>query len=180
MTVEEFLELGEGPPYCELYDGELVLNPPPTTGHQRIVVRLIVLLDAACPPELEVFAGPTGWMVDQHTVLEPDVLIVRRSDVGRRLVEAPPPLCVEVLSPSNRRNDLVRKRAIYERAGVGSYWIVDPGDSATGATGSGGRLTVLELNDAGRYELIADATGDTTVDLRRPFPITVVPARLAD
>jgi Uma2 family endonuclease len=32
---------------------------------------------------------------------------------------------IEVASPSTRRHDLVRKRRVYEQAGVAEYWFVD-------------------------------------------------------
>ena len=32
----------------------------------------------------------------------------------------------EILSPSNARNDLVEKYAIYAAAGVPHYWVLDP------------------------------------------------------
>ena len=33
---------------------------------------------------------------------------------------------VEILSPSSRGIDLVRKMALYARSGVSEYWIADP------------------------------------------------------
>ena len=42
----------------------------------------------------------------------------------------PPLLALEVLSPSTRRHDLVRKRRLYEREGVREYWVVDPEDES--------------------------------------------------
>lgn len=42
-----------------------------------------------------------------------------------RGVEASPDLVVEISSPSTRRHDLIRKRAVYEREGVPEYWFVD-------------------------------------------------------
>ena len=36
-----------------------------------------------------------------------------------------PDLAIEILSPSNRSNDLIRKKRIYAAHGVREYWIVD-------------------------------------------------------
>ena len=43
-----------------------------------------------------------------------------------RGIEGPPDLAIEVISPSNKRHDLVRKRSLYARAGIREYWLVDP------------------------------------------------------
>jgi Uma2 family endonuclease len=43
-----------------------------------------------------------------------------------RGVEGAPDLLIEILSPANRGHDLLTKRALYARAGVREYWIVDP------------------------------------------------------
>ena len=40
-------------------------------------------------------------------------------------VEGPPPLVVEVLSPSTRLRDLLRKPRDYARVGVAEMWLVD-------------------------------------------------------
>ncbi|MDW8027999.1 MAG: Uma2 family endonuclease, partial [Armatimonadota bacterium] len=44
-TIEDWLNLPEGPPYYELEDGRLVEMPSPRLPHQRIVFKLAALLD---------------------------------------------------------------------------------------------------------------------------------------
>ena len=56
--------------------------------------------------------------------------------------------------------------------GVASYWVVDPEPP--------GGLTVFELDSQGRYRYreVARVCGEEKFTTERPFPITIVPARL--
>jgi hypothetical protein len=55
--------------------------------------------------------------------------------------------------------------------GVPSYWLLDR--TAAGA------LTVFELRN-GAYVQVARVVGDEPHTAERPFPVTIVPARLLD
>ena len=94
--------------------------------------------------------APVDVVVGPSTVLEPDVLVARRSDLTERNLPAAPVLAVEVLSPSTRRIDLGTKRLAFEAAGVPSYWVVDPDEPL---------LTAFEL-EHGSYHEVARVTGD--------------------
>jgi Uma2 family endonuclease len=73
-------------------------------------------------------AAPTDVVLDDHTILQPDALYVRRE--RRRIVQervyGPPDLLVEILSPHNSRRDRIDKLNLYAQYGVAEYWIVDP------------------------------------------------------
>jgi Uma2 family endonuclease len=173
LTADDVLQLPEGPPYFELLDGEIIVNPTPVPAHQAIVGSLYIVLRLACPADLRVFL-PLDWRADERNVFEPDLVVVDRGAVGPKRLERTPLLTVEVLSPHNRSHDLVRKRQAYEAAGVASYWIVDP------RGGDGPELTVLELVD-GAYREVARVHGPGAVyETDRPFPVSVEPARLLD
>jgi hypothetical protein len=43
-----------------------------------------------------------------------------------------------------------------------------------------GGLTVFELDSQDRYREVARACGDEKFTTERPFPITIIPARLLD
>ena len=66
--------------------------------------------------------------------------------------------------------DRGRKRDVYERFGIRSYWIIDVGQDKPG-------LTVLELR-RGRYAEVVRVLGDERFSAVRPFPVTIVPAEL--
>jgi Uma2 family endonuclease len=154
----------------ELLDGSLVVTPAPTWRHQSAVVRLWKVLDAARPgPEIRVFVAPMDVVLAADTVLQPDVLVARRSDLSEADLPTAPLLAVEVLSPSTRRIDLTLKRSRYEAAGCRAYWVVDPEAPS---------LLAWELRH-GTYELVADVRGTETHRATSPYPVEVRPADLA-
>jgi Uma2 family endonuclease len=167
-TVDDLLALPDDGLQYELADGVLLVTPAPRPRHQRALGNLHVLLRAAVPEQLEVFMAPLDFQPTRRRSLQPDLLVVRREDVGELNITAPLLLAVEVLSPSTRAKDLLLKRGLYEDSGVQSYWIVDPEVPS---------IVVLELR-AGVYEQVALATGAETVSVALPFPVTVVPAAL--
>lgn len=112
----------------ELVDGEVLVTPSPHWTHQRIVVRLAVLLDPYVRAHGlgEVFTSPLDVKLEPGLVLQPDVLVVpagelrKKKDIVRRLLVA-----IETISPSSARHDRVTKRPRYQRNRVPEYWIVD-------------------------------------------------------
>jgi Uma2 family endonuclease len=75
------------------------------------------------------YPEPFDLFVPGAEPVQPDLQVLLpggRVRVGGRGVEGPPDLVVEILRPSNRRHDLLTKRALYAKAGVREYWIVDP------------------------------------------------------
>src|SRR3954470_13652995 len=96
----------------ELIDGALIVTPAPSWQHQTIVGELHVLLHAACPAHLQVLLARFDVVLALNTVVQPDLLVARRSDLTLRDLPTAPLLAVEVLSPSTRLIDLALKRAL--------------------------------------------------------------------
>jgi Uma2 family endonuclease len=152
----------------ELVDGELIVAPSPGYPHQKCVANLLVVLIAAAPADLDVLPAPFDYVPAPGQSYQPDVVVVRAEAAGQRPMTEPPLLAVEVLSPHGRTTDTVTKRAVYARYGVPTYWIVDPEVPM---------LTVLHrFGDA--YEEVAAVVGEQAYEASRPYPVTVVPARL--
>lgn len=112
----------------ELWEGmAIAMSPSPFGIHQAIVSRLCRLIggaieSAACDAETLV---ELDWIVNQNTVVRPDVIVVCGQTPVRHL-ERTPTLIAEVLSDSTRQNDYGYKRQLYRREAVGVYVIVDP------------------------------------------------------
>lgn len=154
----------------ELIDGTLLVTPAPEVPHQVIVLALYRLLWAARVPGTTVLTAPVDWVPEPRTVLEPDVLVVRRDDARGKFLTATPLLVVEVLSPSTAAQDRGSKRLKYEELGVPAYWLVDP---------AGPTLTALHL-EAGRYAEVARVTGTERYDATVPYAVSVVPSALLE
>ncbi len=129
MTAQEFFASTDELPHAQLIDGELVVNSP-AFRHNRLIIRMVELFAthrATHPGAGEV--GISGDAVlDQFNVYVPDLWWVpddRRPDDGESRFVAPPPLVVEVRSPSTWRYDIGTKLRHYESSGVAEVWLVD-------------------------------------------------------
>ena len=167
-TVDDLRHLPDDGLQYELADGVLLVSPAPRPVHQRAVGRLLVALHAACRPDLEVFVAPVDYQPTDRRSLQPDLLVVRREDVGEQVIEKPLLLAVEVLSPSTRAKDLLVKRVLYADSGVAAFWSVDLDVPSI----TGWRL------EEGAWVDEQVAVGDEPFVVQAPFPMTVVPSTL--
>ncbi|CAA9589842.1 MAG: hypothetical protein AVDCRST_MAG88-4671 [uncultured Thermomicrobiales bacterium] len=114
----------------EIIGGDLLVTPPPSTEHQGISAILADLLFRARRAGYgRSFAAPTGVVLPTGDSAEPDLLFIRRDRlhiIAPDKVRGVPDLVIEILSPSNPENDLIRKYQANKRAGVPFYWVVDP------------------------------------------------------
>ncbi len=124
-----------------------------------------------CLADLEVFVAPFDVRLSDDTVVQPDVIVARRSDLTEANLPTAPVLAVEVLSPSTRGIDLLLKRDLLQRAGCPSYWVLDPLEP---------RLIAWDLDTNGDYSQGTDVATDETWTATMPFPATITPGRLVN
>ena len=116
----------------ELIDGVLYqMAAGASNRHQEVAENLGNLIgDHTRPRRLGRLYHPRfDLILPGETAVEPDLMFVsaaRRRIITPRGCEGPPDLVVEVLSPSNPRHDLERKRELYARHGVPEYLILEP------------------------------------------------------
>jgi Uma2 family endonuclease len=118
-TLDQLDQLPDDGNRYELLDGELLVSPAPVPKHQLAVLKLGAALLTACPEGLMALVAPVDWRPGGQTSLQPDVLVVSKDWLDATNITDVLPLAVEVMSPSTRRVDLVKKWAKYESAGVG-------------------------------------------------------------
>lgn len=135
-TYADYLEWDEDV-RAEIIDGTVYMMSPPFTIHQRVARKLSMKLANFLEGKTcEVFIAPFGVRLfpkednSDKNVVEPDIVVVcDPSKIDERGCNGPPDLVIEILSPSNRYKDRLRKFNLYLRAEVREYWVVYPEDN---------------------------------------------------
>jgi Uma2 family endonuclease len=154
---EDLLALPDDGRRYEIVAGELYEMPAPSWAHQTILYNLVLTLG----PLIQALGGflrfaPLDTFFLDADPVQPDILVVLPDSETRpsqRGIEGRPDLVIEVISPSNRGHDLLTKRALYARAGVREYWLIDPDHR---------QIDVLAL-DRDAFHLVQSATNEDIV-----------------
>ena len=151
MTYEDLQALPDDRFRHELIDGEHIVSPSPIVKHQRVAFNIAFAISAFVRTRRlgEVFMAPLDVLFSRFDVVEPDVLYVSAKNANRlleRYIDGAPDLVIEVLSPSSRRIDKVRKLRLYDAYGVEEYWLADPEPDTLGIyrRAPAGQLTLQE------------------------------------
>jgi Uma2 family endonuclease len=164
LTYEDYCALPDDGKQYEIHEGELVVNPAPTPGHQWVAGNLYIALQRHVRERSlgKLFFAPLDCILDTSTVVQPDLVFVandRLDRISQRGIEGAPTLAVEVASPSTTLADRGRKMQLYAKFGVTFYWLVDPGVRL---------IEVFELID-GNYEMLSRTSPSDRARLA-PFP----------
>lgn len=133
LTLEEFRNLpdNEGERY-ELDEGELLMTPSPTVSHNRVRDRIFLDLKKFTEDrQLGEILLEMDFQLTPDTVRRPDLAFVttehlQRTDVERWPVIGAPAIAIEVISPSNRAQDIAKMIGQYINSGSRSVWVVYP------------------------------------------------------
>lgn len=175
-TYEDYLKLPEERGYRhEILDGFLVREPSPSKHHQRVTAALFRQLAdffEKFDPEGELFFAPLDVTLTVYNVLQPDILWIsgcRRDIAHEERIDGPCDLVVEVMSPTNRRKDRLRKMEIYRKAGISHYWLADPEENTLEAFAlRGEHYALIAIGGPGDEFTHPDFSG-MDLDLERVF-----------
>ena len=145
LSYQDFMDLTEkSDNRYELIDGVVYQLASPAFSHQRILGSLYIEFwryfqeKPACGPFLAPFdielirrlqVGLRKPTEDDINVVQPDLIVLCDyvKDINAKdRYKGIPTLVVEILSPSNRTNDRVRKLGLYMESGIAECWHVDP------------------------------------------------------
>ena len=163
---------------AEIIGGRLYTHPRPAPRH---ATAASVLGGRLSPAFHRGDGGPGGWRIltEPELHLDEELLVPDLAGWHRERMPALPETAYftlapdwvcEVLSPSTRKVDLVRKRPIYAAAEIGHLWLVDPVEHI---------LEAFRLID-GKWQLIATVEDDDPVCIAPFDAITFSLAELWD
>jgi Uma2 family endonuclease len=155
-TAEDLLALGEEARY-ELIEGRLVPMSPTGFLHGDVALALAAALRAFVHPRRlgRIVVGEVGFVLRRNpdTVRAADIAFVRRErlpagDLPRGFFEGAPDLVVEILSPSDRYTDILRKVSEWLEAWAAMVWVVDPEHHGVMVFRPDGTLRLLGESDS--------------------------------
>lgn len=172
LTFEEYLSYDdETDNRYEFVDGELLLMNPPM-GRHSLIIRLISKVF-----ETEIERSTLDWLTltdigvrtSMNRARIPDLSVVTREQIQAYIdisavLETPPILVVEVVSPESVNRDYRFKRSEYAAAGIAEYWIIDPGEK---------KVAVLQLVE-GFYEEQVYSNNEQIVSVTFPDLVLIV------
>jgi len=134
VTYEEFLELVEASEQrFELIDGVIYNLASPSYEHQYAVNEIHGTFynwfkNKKCIPLTSPFDITLFKTEDNICVVQPDIVVIcDRDNMDKKgRYKGVPTLVVEVLSPSTRSKDMLKKLELFKQCGIKEYWMVDP------------------------------------------------------
>jgi Uma2 family endonuclease len=132
MSYEDYLKWAGEDAHTEWVDGEVIIQMPPGTLHQNVVLFLSTLMHLFVQFYRlgEVLTAPYEMRVSStESAREPDILFVTSEHasllVDQRLM-GPADLVVEIVSRESVSRDRGEKFYEYQESGIREYWVIDP------------------------------------------------------
>ncbi|MBQ9168203.1 MAG: Uma2 family endonuclease [Oscillospiraceae bacterium] len=168
-TVDDYYQLPDDV-RVELIDGQFYDMTAPSYKHQAMLLELAVQFREyvrSHPGQCFVFMAPCDVQIckDSYTMVQPDLIVVcDRTKIKKNVCYGAPDLVLEVMSPSSRSHDSVRKLNLYRQAGVREYWLIDPEEQ---------KVLVYDFGEDSRFRLygftekvpVGISGGDCSIDL---------------
>ena len=141
--------------HCELIGGELVMMSPAGFDHGRFASRIVTALENHVSRQSLgiVTTAEAGFQLARNpdTVRAPDVAFVRADRVPsggvKGYFQGAPDLAVEVVSPSDRPDEVATKVQDWLQAGCSMVWVVEPANRTVAIHRRGSQVVVLTLTD---------------------------------
>lgn len=173
MSFDEFRSLPDKPK-SEWVDGVAVIyTVAPVSRHASLQFQLAHWFATHFPG---LWGGTEAdTMLPANRMRRPDLALTVDPPQGPWIegTEAPPLIVVEILSPTTRSEDLLRKAPEYASAGVAQYWVVDPDGEPSievNQLTDGAWINVARVSEATPTAMVAvPGHDDVELDFREIF-----------
>lgn len=137
ITLTEFLALPETKPASEYLDGEIIQKPMPQGEHSLFQNELLMRINQLGKPAKSFYAFPELRCVFAGRVIVPDVAVFAWDNIPRTAegkvankFEIPPDWLIEILSPEQSPNRVIKKIVFALKQGTQLAWLIDPMDES--------------------------------------------------
>lgn len=137
VTLAEFLSMPETKPASELINGQIRQKTMPQTEHSRIQYKLCAAINQVAEAAKLACAFPELRCVCGSDVIVPDVAVLRWERIlleqdGRlaKRFDIYPDWSIEILSPDQRRSQVLPKLMNCCQQGTELGWLIDPSEEA--------------------------------------------------
>ena len=149
---EEYLQTSFEGPEPDYIEGELLERPVPNFFHSRIQTRLLYAFkpwddrqQLFCAPEIRLRVAPDRFRIADFALFS--------SDQNEPIPEKAPYAIVEIVSPDDRYEEIMKKLADYDEAGVQFIFLADPPERKLSRYRRGDLFAVAALELA-EYEVV--------------------------
>ncbi|MEM9480363.1 MAG: Uma2 family endonuclease [Verrucomicrobiota bacterium] len=133
FNIERWKEVCADPRFAEVPErvetnqyGHIIMSPPPGYSHGRLQSDLVLLFRKFLSDGKVATESPVST---RNGIRAADVTWISESRLEESLREnvltIAPEICVEVLSPSNTKEEIEHKKSLYFSAGADEVWLCD-------------------------------------------------------
>lgn len=137
LSLDEFLKISETKPYSEYIDGKIEQKPMPQGQHSVLQGRLVTAINDKVLAEKIAYALPELRCTFGERSLVPDISVftwqrIPKDEKGRiaNRFETYPDWVIEILSPEQSANKVIRKIMFCLGQGTQLGWLIDPEDES--------------------------------------------------
>ncbi|TAG16256.1 MAG: Uma2 family endonuclease [Oscillatoriales cyanobacterium] len=127
ISLAEFLQLPETKPASEYTDGQIYQKPMPQGKHSKLQSELLLTISEVGEPQKLVCALPELCCTFADWSIVPDIAVF--GEIANRF-EIPPDWIIEILSPDQSPNQVIKKIIFSINHGTKLGWFADPSDKS--------------------------------------------------
>jgi Uma2 family endonuclease len=137
ITLEDFLKLPETKPASEYLEGEVYQKPMPQGEHSTLQGELVTGINQVAKPNKIAYAFPELRCTFGGRSIVPDIVVftwdrIPRTESGRiaNQFEIYPDWMIEILSPRQSANKIIKKIFFCLQQETKLVWLIDPEDES--------------------------------------------------